>query len=72
MCCGRKQTAKAGASAGLRPAQVVFQYVGRTGLTVSRTPTGTTYRFDRPGARVVVDARDRPALAAVPGLRALG
>ncbi len=72
MCCGRKPTANPRASAGPRPAQVVFQYVGRTGLTVSRTPTGTVYRFGRPGARLVVDARDRQALAAVPGLRAIG
>ncbi len=72
MCCGRKQPAKAGAAAGPRPAQVVFQYVGHTALTVSATPTGTVYRFDRPGARLLVDARDRRSLAAVPVLRAVG
>lgn len=31
--------------------------------------TGTRYRFDHPGATVVVDPRDRPSLARVPGLR---
>jgi hypothetical protein len=46
-----------------------FEYVGRTALTVLGPVTGKRYRFDGPGARVVVDLRDRPSLAAVPHLR---
>ena len=72
MCCGRKRPAAVAPSSGPRPAQVIFQCVGITGLTVRGTPTGATYRFDSPGVRVVVDARDRQALAAIPVLRAVG
>lgn len=60
------------ATAPVAPARrtvVAFEYVGRTGLTAFGAATGRRYRFDRPGARVVVDPRDRPSLAAVPGLR---
>ena len=42
-----------------------FQYVGKTGLTVMGPRTHKRYRFDRPGAIVVVDPRDERALAAV-------
>jgi len=59
-------------AAGPRPAQVTFQYTGSTGLTVTGTPTGASYRFDRPGARLLVDARDRAALARIPVLRVVG
>ena len=38
-------------------------------VTVAGGATGRRYRFDRPGARVVVDPRDRPSLAALPQLR---
>jgi hypothetical protein len=47
---------------------VCFEYSGRTALTAVGGATGQRYRFDGPGARVVVDARDRPSLAAVPNL----
>ncbi len=46
-----------------------FEYIGQTGLTVIGGVTGQRYRFDRPGARVIVDPRDRPSLVAVPNLR---
>jgi hypothetical protein len=48
---------------------MVFEYVGRTGLTVAGPVSGRRYRFEETGARVAVDPRDRPALAAVPMLR---
>jgi hypothetical protein len=48
---------------------VCFEYVGPTGLTAIGGVSGRRYRFDRPGARVIVDPRDRPSLAAVPNLR---
>lgn len=50
-------------------ATVEFEYVGTTGLTAVGPITGRRYRFDGPGARVAVDARDAPSLMAVPRLR---
>jgi hypothetical protein len=46
----------------------VFEYVGATALTVVSPLTRRTYAFSRPGARLEVDARDRPWLAFVPNL----
>jgi hypothetical protein len=48
---------------------VLFEYLGRTGLTATGPFTGRRYRFDGSGAQVEVDARDAPSLAAVPNLR---
>jgi hypothetical protein len=52
-----------------RQSRVFFQYVGRTRLTVIGPVTGRAYRFDRPGASLDVDFRDRRSLAVVPNLR---
>ncbi|HTO80804.1 MAG TPA: hypothetical protein VMQ73_01160 [Methylomirabilota bacterium] len=49
--------------------EVVFQYVGTTGLTVQGPITGRHYRFASPGARVAVDGRDAPSVRGVPNLR---
>ena len=49
--------------------EISFEYIGQTAITVIGGITGRRYRFDRPGARMIVDARDRPSLAAVPSLR---
>lgn len=49
--------------------RVIFEYVGDTGMTVVGPVTGKRYRFDRPGARVEVDLRDRRPLTGVPRLR---
>jgi len=55
--------------AGAAPVAVtVFEYVGATALTVVSPLTRKTYAFSRPGARLEVDARDRPWLAFVPNL----
>ena len=48
---------------------VLFEYVGRTGLTVVSPVTGKRYRFDAPGATVAVDPRDKSMLLNVPYLR---
>ncbi|MEW6704860.1 MAG: hypothetical protein AB1430_08430 [Pseudomonadota bacterium] len=58
--------------AHLAPARpkALFEYVGRTALTVIGPASGLRYRFDRPGARLAVDPRDHQALQAVPLLRA--
>jgi hypothetical protein len=52
-------------------APVVFEYRGPIGMTALGTVTRRLYRFDRPGARVEVDARDAPAVGSVPNLRRL-
>lgn len=51
-------------------AKPLFEYVGRTALTVTGPSSGMRYRFERPGARLAVDPRDRQGMAAVPLLRA--
>jgi hypothetical protein len=56
-------------AASVQPSTVLFEYVGQTGLTIIGPATRTSYRFDRPGARVLVDGRDRASLAGVPLLR---
>jgi hypothetical protein len=48
---------------------VYFQYVGNKKLTVIGRKTRRLYRFDRPGAVLAVDFRDKRALEAVPSLR---
>jgi hypothetical protein len=53
-------------------AKPLFEYVGRTALTVIGPASGLRYRFGSPGARLAVDPRDRAALAAVPQLKACG
>jgi len=50
----------------------MFEYVGRTGLTVASPVTGNRYRFDGAGARLVVDPRDSRWLLSVPNLRMIG
>jgi hypothetical protein len=57
------------AAALARQFVICFEYIGTTGLTAIGGATGTRYRFDRPGARVIVDPRDRPSLAAVAKLQ---
>lgn len=80
-CCGGSRAPLIGAGArpapnappspGPRRYRVQFEYVGRTALTAIGPVSGKGYRFDHPGAVVVVDPRDRPGLAAVPNLRAV-
>jgi hypothetical protein len=47
-----------------------YQYAGRTALTVASPTTGRRYRFDRPGAVLQVDARDRQWIERVPHVKA--
>lgn len=49
--------------------RTVFEYVGSTALMVVGPATGRCYRFDRPGAKLMVDLRDRPTLANIGSLR---
>lgn len=46
-----------------------FEYTGKTKLTVIGPRTGKRYVFDKPGAVVMVDLKDRLSLTAVAGLR---
>jgi hypothetical protein len=73
VCCGRGRVRAAVITpAMVRTAKgVVFEYVGRTGLTVVGPISGAPYHFAGSGARVEVDARDQAALARVPVLRAV-
>jgi hypothetical protein len=50
-------------------AAVLFEYLGETALTATGPVTGKRYRFERPGARAAIDARDAPALRQVSRLR---
>ncbi|BDI05255.1 hypothetical protein [Sphaerotilus microaerophilus] len=51
--------------------RALFEYIGATGLTVIGPASGRRYRFERPGAQVGIDARDRGALERLPQLRCL-
>ncbi len=49
-----------------------FEYTGERAATVIGAATGRRYRFDRPGAQVAIDPRDRIGLSKCPKLRQLG
>ena len=78
-CCGRTRAqlfatgtnpiARESPSTAMRRYSVQFEYIGQTALTAFGSASGRRYRFDRPGAIVTIDPRDRPGLAQVPGLR---
>ena len=78
-CCGNMRQQLQGAMSPPRPEPksghpavqftITFEYTGQTGLTVIGPVSGRRYRFDGPGAQVVVDPRDRPSLVTMPKLR---
>lgn len=47
----------------------IFEYIGKTALTVVGNITGRTYRFNRPGDLQSIDPRDAAGMLAVPVLR---
>ena len=65
-CCGSRRAA---AKAGDTTRRMEFEYMGRSALTVVAPATGIRYRFDHPGARLRVNARDALALQSIPLLR---
>jgi hypothetical protein len=76
-CCGQNKNQRSvrNDEIAVRPAPrrtLEFEYVGRTGLNVTGPTSQIGYRFDRPGARATVDARDGASLARVPVLRQVG
>jgi hypothetical protein len=72
-CCGsaRSRSTNFPAAAQMR-ATVMFEYTGKTALSIVGPGSRTAYRFDRPGARALVDGRDLVYLAQVPVLRRVG
>ena len=48
---------------------IYFEYTGKTALTVTGKITAKTYRFSKPGEKVLIDFRDAPGMMAVPVLR---
>ena len=62
------QSSPAGPAANLPAGKATFEYAGETALTVVSPVTKRIYRFERPGARLEVDLRDRSWLAFVPDL----
>lgn len=83
MCCGQKRAQlhstlpanpqmspmpETAASPPRAPVPVIFEYLGTTALSVIGPVTRRLYRFDAPHARVAVDPRDAPSIAAVPNL----
>lgn len=48
---------------------IVFEYTGKTALTVIGTITGKRYRFNNPGDLQPIDVRDASGMKAVPVLR---
>lgn len=75
-CCGGSRASlghaasldRANGPAGAAPS-VEFVYLGRSVLNVIGGVSGRRYRFDGPGAKLAVDRRDAPGLAAVALLR---
>ena len=49
-----------------------FVYTGDTSLTVVGGATGRSYRFDHPGCRLEVQARDAPGLSSMAMLQRVG
>ena len=80
MCCGqgRSRVAPSGRMAApmRKPAPAnsgaLYEYTGKTGMTVTGSISGARYRFDRPGARVQIDGRDVPSMRTLPNLRRVG
>jgi hypothetical protein len=69
-CCGssRDKSKKFPAASETRTT-VLLEYTGKTGLNIVGPGSRIAYRFERPGARALVDRRDLAYLASVPVLR---
>ena len=72
-CCGsaRIRSTNYPSAAQVR-STVLFEYTGKTALNIVGPGSRAAYRFDRPGARVLVDGRDSAHFARVPVLRQVG
>jgi len=47
----------------------LFEYTGKTGLTVTGSVTGRKYRFNNPGDKVFIHYKDMPAVKTIPVLK---
>jgi len=54
-----------------RPARksTIFEYTGKTGLSVRGSITGNMYRFNFTGDKVIIDAKDADFMTAIPNLK---
>lgn len=69
-CCGKHRTQLTfAANSSQKVPRFLFEYVGKTRLIVVGPATRISYAFHKPGARVLVDSRDRASLASIPVLR---
>lgn len=48
---------------------VNFEYIGKTGLSVTGGITGKKYRFNHPGDIQLIDYRDASGMMAIPSLK---
>lgn len=72
-CCGSARSRSTNfPSAPQIRATVLLEYTGKTALSIVGPGSRTAYRFDRTGARVLVDQRDLAYLAQIPVLRKVG
>lgn len=85
MCCGSQRSAARAAALAASPrprspaappgpaapfvGPMVFEHLGAGPAEIRGPASGRTYRFAGRGDRLAVDPRDRPGLAAMPGLR---
>jgi hypothetical protein len=69
-CCGsaRSRSTNFPSAPQLR-ATVLLEYTGKTALSIIGPGSRNAYRFDRPGARVLVDRRDWMHFAQISVLR---
>ena len=74
-CCGGARRGTMQPAADRAPAQppaIEFEYTGASALTVIGGDTRHCYRFEHPGACLLVRARDAPGLMAIASLRRTG
>jgi hypothetical protein len=77
-CCGQRRGAIAAGGTSAAPKRpqpkskvVLFEYTGPAAMTVAGPMSGARYHFESPGAKVQIDMRDAPSMAALPNLRRL-
>lgn len=69
-CCGSARSRSTNfPSAPKMQATVLFEYTGKSALSIIGPGSRIAYRFDRAGARALVDRRDLIYFAQVPVLR---
>jgi hypothetical protein len=72
-CCGSARNRSTNFPAqGRMGALLLFEYTGKTALSIVGPGSRTAYRFACTGARVLVDPRDLAYLVRVPVLRQVG